>query len=513
MEKNKEDFVSGSSESDNLKLFPYQELGAFWLSEGTHRILADEMGLGKSAQAIHAADLLRANKILVLCPAVARENWLREFQKFSISPRHFEIIQSRLDKNRHHLYPSWQNHSLICSYDLADNLNEILNINGMGSKFDLIILDEFHYLKSHTAKRTKAVFGKNGLIRKAPRCFALSGTPAPNHPGELWPTLFTFGITKLSYTHFIERFCNYYELPQHRGIQITGAKIYRIPELKSLMAPHILRRKKEDVLKELPPIHYTNIVVPPGKVDLDIEASFTQYVFPHDRRHVLEARLKKEKNILDTILNNTRFTRDGFKALEAISNSISTLRMYTGIQKVQAVADLVAHELDSNAYEKIVIFGIHQGVIEGLRQRLRRFGAVTLYGQTPPVKRQRHIDKFQRNPKTRVFIGNIQAAGTAITLTAAHHVIFIEQDWVPGNNAQAAMRCHRIGQTKPVFVRFVGLVNSLDEKIAQRLKQKTKELVLLFDQERLQDEISFVTETQTEEKFKTEDIDLEGIFS
>jgi SNF2 family DNA or RNA helicase len=128
-----------------------------------------------------------------------------------------------------------------------------------------------------------------------------------------------------------------------------------------------------------------------------------------------------------------------------------------------------------------VIFAIHRDVIENMRVGLRQFGAVCLYGGTDPEKRQKNIDRFQNNPKCRVFIGNIHAAGTAITLTAAHHVTFIEQDWVPGNNAQAVMRCHRIGQENPVSVRFIVLDGTLDAKIGYILKRKTADLTHIFD--------------------------------
>jgi SWI/SNF-related matrix-associated actin-dependent regulator of chromatin subfamily A-like protein 1 len=107
---------------------------------------------------------------------------------------------------------------------------------------------------------------------------------------------------------------------------------------------------------------------------------------------------------------------------------------------------------------------------------------MTLYGETPPDKRERHIRCFQNKPKYRVIICNIQAAGTAITLTAAHQVAFAEVSWVPAENAQAAMRVHRIGQTHPVTVRFFGLAGSSDEQVARVLRRKTRDLTAIFDE-------------------------------
>jgi SWI/SNF-related matrix-associated actin-dependent regulator 1 of chromatin subfamily A len=447
-------------------LFPYQREGAEWLSQKNVALLADEMGLGKSAQAITACDRIGAERVLVLCPASARPNWVREFSKFSKISRTFKILQTKKDT-----FTSEE--SIVCSYDLAAQ-----SCISSEQSFDCLILDESHFLKSLDAKRTKAVFGRQGLVRKAARVWALSGTPAPNNISELWPLLYTFGATTLTFDAFIERYCTYYISPH--GRQITGVKKENLEELRTILKSISLRRKKEDVMKDLPPIFFTDITVDASPVDLEIESSFIDWVYPKDRTAELEAKLNSERAVLEAVTEKTRFTRDGMKALEALAGSVSTLRRYTGLQKVQAVADLVSEELESGAYEKIVIFAIHQGVIEGLRRKLTKYGAVTLYGGTPPGKRQINIDRFQNTKRTRVFIGNIMAAGTAITLTSAHQVLFIEQDWVPGNNAQAAMRCHRIGQTKPVTVRFVGLANSIDEKIVYALRRKTKDLTTVF---------------------------------
>lgn len=449
------------------ELRPFQEQGAKWLASRSTALLADEQGVGKTAQAIRACDLVGAKRVLVIVPAVARINWQREFSKFSDVGRKFAVL---LDGRR-----GWSpTDSVICSYDLLSKIEPVL----LG-RFDVLILDEVHLVKSPDALRSRLVWDRGGVVRLAERRWALSGTPAPNHIGELWLLLFTFGVTPLRYDDFVERFCNYYLGPHGRSI--TGTKQSRVPELRNMLSGVMLRRMKEDVMKELPPITYEDIVVEPGAVDLELQSSFIQYVFPVDRRKELEAQLASEKSLVEATISAARLGRDGLMALEAISQSVSTLRRFTGLQKVQPTIELVKAELESNAYEKLVIFAVHRDVIEGLRVGLSKFGAVTLYGGTNPKTRQDNIDRFQTNPKCRVFIGNIAAAGTAINLTAAHNELFVEQDWVPGNNAQAAMRCHRYGQTKSVHVRFIGLADTIDEKIAQVLKRKTRELNAIFN--------------------------------
>lgn len=457
-----------------MNFFPFQVEGANWLYVQKRALLADEMGLGKTATTILGLDKARLLKVLVLCPAVARANWEREFSRFQAIDRKFEVIESGKQE------VSFKG-SVICSYDLVEK------VLSASAQFDALILDESHFLKSLETKRTVLVLGKNGLAHKIPVVWALSGTPAPNHAGELWPLLFTFGVTKLKYEDFLNRFCTFYRqrLKFKELLRITGTNTERIPELREILKPIILRRKKEEVMKQLPPIVFDDIVVSPGPVNLGEGASFVQYVFPTDRRKELFERLEKQRdlltNIWETIGELNAKNPDRLKALEGVAQSLSTLRMFTGIQKIRSSVDLVAHELESKAYEKIVLFAVHRDVIEGLRVGLIKFNPVTVYGGTPIDKKQKNVDRFQNDAKCKVFIGNIQAAGTAITLTSAHHVLFVEQSWVPGDNSQAAMRCHRIGQTKPVFVRFVGLANSIDARIASVLKEKTRQLTEIFD--------------------------------
>lgn len=449
---------------DLPKLFPYQVEGAHWLSTMKVALLADDMGLGKSAQAITGSDHVSAKRILVICPGIARINWEREFVKFSNRQRSFQTIRDQKQK-------IWDKEkSIITSYDCC------LHVDDPG-EFDLIIIDESHYLKSLDAKRTAAIMGAKGLVHKSKRTWAMSGTPAANHAGELWVLLYTFGVTPLTYDQFVTKFCNSYL--GSWGKVITGNKESAIPELKNLLSKIMLRRKKEKVMTQLPKITYSHILVERGEVDLTTCMSFTEYI---GRELELKAKLVKEQAIVEHVLSIDD-PHERLRACEAMAGSVSTLRRYIGMQKVQAVADTIFDELENNAYEKIVIFALHRDVIEALKIKLEKFGIVTLYGGQDDEKKQKHMDRFQNNKKCRVIACNILAAGTAITLTAADQVAFIEEDWVPGNNAQAVMRVHRIGQTRNVLVRVFGLAESVDQKISNTLKRKMKELTQIFDDE------------------------------
>jgi SWI/SNF-related matrix-associated actin-dependent regulator of chromatin subfamily A-like protein 1 len=461
--------------SDLLPLFPYQREGAEYLASKDQALLADEMGLGKSAQAIAGCDAIGAQNILVICPANLRVNWCREFDRFSPLDRPIAAIMSAKD----HI-PSTG--VVVCSYDLlcSDKVREALK----KIDWDVLVLDEAHFLKERSARRTKAVYGfgkrSPGLAVHAKRIWRLTGTPAPNDASELYTHLKSAGIVDDQYWDFVFKFCTGFD--SDYGFRITGHK--NTEELKKLLAQFMLRRKKTEVLKDLPPIYFQEVTVEKSAVELDP-------IFYEQIRGIGENKflsdMAQQDNMLRMALEaahknstNNQPAANAANVLESMAPSLVTLRRYLGMQKLPAVCDILAQELESEMLDKVVIFAVHQSVIEGAREKLRKFGAVTLYGNTPPLKRQENVDRFMTDSKCRVFIGNIQAAGVGITLTSAYNVAFIEADWVPANNAQAAMRCHRIGQTMPVRVRFFTCADTVDEQIQKTLLRKTRELAKIF---------------------------------
>lgn len=408
--------------------FPYQLVGADWLATKRHALLADEMGLGKTVQAVLAAKKIGAERILAVCPAVARFTWARHFGWAGY--RAFPILS-----RRDYQYRVPNEGVVVTSYDLLDVVQ-------LMEQWDVIIADECHFLKSLEAQRTNNLYSKRGLVHLADVFWNVSGTPVPNHAGELWQMLYVFGVYRKSYEEFVAEFCVVRDTPY--GERITGTKTKNIPALRALLAPFMLRRKKKDVLKDLPEILFADLPLPGEPVDFSV------------------------------------MDHADLEALETIYESVSALRRHVGLSKVAAIVDLVRDELDAGL-DKIVLFAIHRDVIAMLETALKRYGAVSLHGGTPAAQREKNRVRFQTDPKCRVFIGQVIAAGTAIDLTAACHAIFVESDWVPGNNAQAAMRLHRIGQTRPVLIRFASLGGSLDEQIQATLRRKAKQLVQLFD--------------------------------
>jgi SWI/SNF-related matrix-associated actin-dependent regulator 1 of chromatin subfamily A len=422
-------------------LYPYQQEGAAWLAERPRALLADEQGLGKTAQAVAACDttLSGNGNIAIVCPASVTETWRREFARFS----------------------KYSHRVLVESYDKIAR-GAWGNVNDL----DCLILDECHYLKTPTAKRTCAIFGEKcdgvgGLVERADRVILLSGTPVPNHPAELWPALRALAPETITspksgkpytYWQFVAKYCKTRD--NGFGIQIVGAKNH--DKLAEALKPFMLRRLKADVLKDLPPIRYDTLYLG-GRIPIEMKGS------------------PEAERIRDTI------ERDGIAGLKAIASHVATLRRLTGLAKVALVVDWVKTWLECGD-GKIVLFAQHREVIEALHQGI---GAklMPLTGDTPAAVRQKIIDRFQNDPRERVFIGQLQAAGTGITLTASSDVVFVESSWTPAENSQAAMRVHRIGQANACMIRFATLAGSIDEQIQRVVARKTEDISRVLDVE------------------------------
>ena len=232
---------------------------------------------------------------------------------------------------------------------------------------------------------------------------------------------------------------------------------------------------------QLPEIFYQEVVVPKGPVNLGYSASFIKYILGgQDRTHELVALLAEQYGIIAKITNGV-FSDETFEAIKMEAKNLSQLRRYVGMQKITPVLELVKAELENKEYKKIVLFCHHKEVVEGLRMGLQKYGPLTMYGGTPPEKKDMHVQKFQTRNNHRVMIATIGAAGTSINLTAATQVMFVEQTFVPADMEQAAKRCHRIGQTEPVRVRFVSVDDGVDEHLARIIIRKAEQLSKLYE--------------------------------
>lgn len=415
-------------------LMPYQIEGAKFLAGRTRAMLADEQGLGKTAQAIRAADMIMADRVAVICPASLVENWRREFRKWSAYERDLSVF----------------------SYEgavKAIERKEARLIEGA----DVVILDEAHYLKTPGTQRSRLVYP---AASRSPYVWALSGTPIPNHAGELYTHFKHLAPVKISTPQgslwteraFLERYCVLRET--NFGFKPVGLR--NTDELKAKLEGWFLRRRKDDVLRDLPPIRYGTINLKPTKEQVDVANDMAN-----------------------------KATWQGWIDADSLPTGdehMATARKLLAGAKVDALSRILADELESDLSYKVVIFGWHVDALKAMAHNLRTVNPVMVTGDTPLAARQAAVDAFQNDPNTRVFLGNIKAAGTGLTLTAASNLVFLELAWTPGDNAQAAMRVHRIGQTADsVLIRFCQLAGTLDEAVVSVLSRKTRDIAQLLE--------------------------------
>lgn len=414
-----------------MQLYNYQKEGVAFLKRNDKALLAHDMGLGKTAQAIIAAKELGLKKILVITPASVKYNWAREIAKWHDVTPPIRIIDGQKD------YQPLSVGFTIVNYDRLAKKELLLTL--ISEKYDLLICDEAHYLKNFGAKRTKCVYYPKGIASCAERVWLLTGTPVLNRPVELFSHLKALVPEKLgiykSFLKYAHRYCDAYDGPW--GLDTTGAS--NTEELSTLLSSFMLRREKKEVLKDLPEKIYQNVYLPAAPA--------------------LHELAKKER-------------REYEKEKEGILGELASLRRKSGIAKVPAVLEHVKDVLEEK--KRIVLFAYHRDVIAKLEEGLRSYGVVVVDGSTPSKDRQKAVEKFRTDNNCRVFLGQIEAAGTGIDglQDVCDTVIFAEITWVPGQIDQAADRCHRIGQKNAVLAQFLIIENSVDEDVLDSITRK-----------------------------------------
>ena len=313
---------------------------------------------------------------------------------------------------------------VISSYDfLTVNTRAQKWIAGLG-RFDLAIPDEVHALKNASAKRTQLLFGSrcggDGLLARCARVLLMSGTPAPNgHPSELWPALHALVpdlIDGLGLDAFIAKYCLTRPRPIKGGrtvMQIVGANPATTGELAKRLRPFWHRPPRAEVERDLPTFRVVIRHLPTYGFDPAVLAAI-------ENSHEVDQ------------LRAAVATGD----LRHIEGSVARVRRLLALLKVQATAAWVEDVLDQGE-RKVLVWGWHVEPLHDLKRRLHRHKPVLIDGQTSGKDRDAAVAAFQTDPTCRVFIGQIAAAGTAITLTAGRRAVFLEQSFVPGHNHQS----------------------------------------------------------------------------
>lgn len=393
----------------------------------------------------------------------------------------YKDIQSR---NRiHRVIEQIENQGKKARRVKADPEYQVVYVNGVPFEefvkagYKTLICDESQYCKNPDAQRTVAALEISGIVQNS---ICLTGTPIDNAPRELWtqiqivnknvaPKWFDFGV----------RYCNGYQKPAGGKMVWDFSGVSNIAELdKMLRSTIMIRRTKDQVMKELPPKTRTMIpfIVESGE---DKEYRKGEPDAIERLRKIRKERLEW-KALMESLSEADRkiyIAKHAERAARASGlkdlalNEIEALKDLAVNAKFQTSVDFICTLKETQG--KILIFAVHHKTIDRLVAAFREKGFKTDYidGRVTGMSRQNVIDAFQEHD-LEVLVCGIRAVSIGATLTASHTVVFIELDWTPGIHSQAEDRTYRIGQSKPVTVYYLLLLGSVEEKIAKMIDSK-----------------------------------------
>jgi len=461
----------------STKLYPYQEQGAMHLAFGRRAMLADDMGLGKTVQAIAAAALIKEmrdiQKAVVICPASLKHQWAREIRRFtSLS---VTVIEGNLEERRS-LYadPSFFK---IINYELVRfDMDELLKLHP-----DLIILDEAQRIKNWRAKTAMMV--KSLPSRYA---FVLTGTPLENRIDELY-SIFQFLDPRIlgPLWHFNDRF---YELEKRESgtYKVLGYK--NIDQLRALIKPYILRRTRDEVLKDLPARTDNNFFVEMTDPQWDAYNEFKEKLAKLISASKRRPLTPKERELLLMYMIKMRLICN---ALALHDKEIKLKDCEKTAPKLGELDEILTEEIASNGH-KAVIFSQWATMLALTEPVLKRIGLgyVKLTGDVPSAKRGDLIQKFFDDPECRVFLST-DAGGVGLNLQAASLVINLDLPWNPAVLEQRIARAHRHGQLSSVQVINLIAKGTIEERMLDTLAAKKNVFATVFGTDESPSSIKF----------------------
>jgi SWI/SNF-related matrix-associated actin-dependent regulator 1 of chromatin subfamily A len=316
--------------------------------------------------------------------------------------------------------------------------------------FDLVVLDESHYVKTRGALRTRLVEEK---LLQVPRRLILSGTPVMNEPKEIRTQLAFVHPDEWSDTAWFNR---RFQLPWKHGTPEVRQQV--LARLREYLDGVMLRREKRQALPDLPEKH-----LHVARVQLSAQARLAYEAQEDEFRDYLH---EHEEDAL------TRGMAQTAGHLEHLKQAVLVGKLPLVVEQLRAWLD---------AGEKVVVFCHYREPIRALARELDAYGVATLTGSTKPDERASAVQRFQQDPEVRVFVGQTVAAGIAVTLTAARRAVFCDLEWNPALHRQAMDRIHRKTQTRDVEIHFFLAEDTVEEDIAEVLEEKTEMMDMLLE--------------------------------
>jgi len=435
------------------ELLAYQRAGVSYAANARRCFIADEMGLGKTMQAIATVEYVYDSyPVVVVCPPSLVLNWAKEYNKWLPRLRVATVTNRKTFPERG-------------SYDvLVIGYSNISHWEKQLAGHRAYVFDESHYCKTPTAQRTKAAVKMSKGAHKDGLVLCLTGTPVTNRPNEYASQLDILGRLNDfgGLWGFYRRYCGAYR-DQFGQWNISGHS--HLDELNDrLRAACYIRRTKDQVLAELPPVRHSTVLVE-GEA-----TAMKEYV-------------KAERDILLWIAERAReMARLEGKSergaaiaamIRAEANEhlvrLSVLRRLAAKAKMNAVHEWIEARIEAG--KKVVVAAHHRDIVDELA---RRYGNLKIQGGMAVEEVEENKKQFQELPVERapVIVLSIQAAKTGHTLTAAEDVLFVELPWTPADVDQTYSRCHRIGQKGSVTATYLLAAGTIDEDIMSLVERK-----------------------------------------
>ena len=399
----------------------YQEFGVKYILHQKRVLLGDDMGLGKTIQAIAAMSHLYAGEkgghFLVVCPAGVLVNWCREIRKFSTLPAwllHGEELESG--------FSQWKESGGVAVTNYESMVKIIKRINNH-IRLLMMVIDEAHYIKNPEAMRTRYVYM---LEDESENILLMTGTPLENRVSEM-----------CSLIGFIR--------PDLLKQVKEAAALSRTEEFREMISPVYLRRQREEVLQELPPV--------------EVKEEWCRMTEEDRREYVAQIMAR----------NFTASRRVGFLQKDLSSSS-----------KAERLKELCAEA--ESAGRKTIIYSYFRDTITKVEELLKDRCAGVITGSTPVSERQEIVDRFADAPPGSILICQVQAGGTGLNIQAASIVIFCEPQIKPSLIHQAIARAWRMGQVRNVMVHHLLCEDSVDDAVIQWLEDKQLEFDLYADE-------------------------------
>lgn len=442
--------------SDEKILRDYQKIGVKWLYN-IHKcdfggILADEMGLGKSLQTLcfirRILDNDKSAKVLIVTPTSLCYNWEKEIEKFTPEVNYHIFTEAR--NKRRELIEEGNNNVYITSYGLLrEDIEYYKKIN-----FSVFIIDEAQNIKNPATGITKSVKSVKAKTR-----IALTGTPIENSLSELW-SIFDFIMP--GFFGSMREFNDKYGIKE---IESDDDK-HKLNDLNRQISPFILRRKKKDVVSDLP-----------DKIENNIYIDLTD-----NQKELYAALVEKTRQEMDDLIGSEGFSKARFKILELLTRlrqmcidpSIIYDNYKGGSAKIDESIKVIKEVIDND--HKILLFSSFRTALNIVEKRLKKenISYYLIDGSVSSKKRMELVEKFN-NDETKIFLIMLKAGGTGLNLTGADVVIHLDLWWNPQVENQATDRAHRIGQKNTVEVIKLITKGTIEEKILE-LQQKKKVL-------------------------------------